>query len=206
MGCGWAMPNADLGRADAIEVINGGTVALPGGVEGPLSGLGLWLRAMAAPQSITAIGGSDNHDAGRTDNAPGTIGRPTTVVHAEALTQAAILKGIRQGRVFIDLAGDPAALLDLRVEAGASQASMGGRLRVAAGEAVTAHISARAVAGATLDLLVDEKLLARVTLASGEDVQAPLTGPVTGTSVVRALVRDARGSIVMMSNAVLIDR
>ena len=206
MGCGWAMPNADLGRADAIEVINGGAMALPGGVEGPLSGLGLWLRAMAAPQSITAIGGSDNHDAGRTDNAPGTIGRPTTVVHAEALTQAAILHGIRQGRVFIDLAGDPAALLDLRVEAGASQAPMGGRLRVAAGEAVSAHVRASAVAGASLDLLVDEKLLARVALASGKDVQVPLTGLATGTSVVRAIVRDARGSIVLISNAVLIDR
>lgn len=206
MGCGWAMPGADLGRADAIEVINGGAMALPGGVEGRLSGLGLWVRAIAAPQPITAIGGSDNHDAGRTENAPGTIGLPTTVVHAEALTQAAILQGIRQGRVFIDLAGDPAVLLDLRVEAGASQALMGGRLRVAASEVATAHVSASAAAGATLEVLVDEKLLARVALLPGKDVQVPLTGLVTGTSVVRAVVRDTRGSIVLMSNAVLIDR
>ncbi|MBU1377401.1 MAG: CehA/McbA family metallohydrolase [Alphaproteobacteria bacterium] len=109
MGCGWTA-KTDFARIPAIEAINGVNA------DGPLSGVPFWEARLNAGFPITAIGGSDNHDAGLT-GARG-VGTPTTVVYAENLSQDAILDGVRKGRVFIDVQGTRDRLLDARLEAG----------------------------------------------------------------------------------------
>ena len=106
MGCGWAAP-VDFARIGAVEVINGGIT------RGPLSGLPFWEARLSAGQRLTAIGGSDNHDAGLAPDKAASVGRPTTVVYADNLSQDAILAGLRAGRVFVDVLGTRDRLLDV---------------------------------------------------------------------------------------------
>lgn len=107
MGCGWTAP-VDFGRVDAVEVINGGITS------GPLSGVAFWEARLNAGHRLTAVGGSDNHDATLDPARASAVGRPTTVVYADGLSQDAILAGLRSGRVFIDVQGTPDRLLDTR--------------------------------------------------------------------------------------------
>ena len=99
MGCGWTAPNTDFARVNAIEVINGDLR------EGPGSGIAFWEEQLNKGLRITAIGGSDNHDADISAEARSAIGRPTTVIHAQALSEHAILDAIRAGHVFVDAEG-----------------------------------------------------------------------------------------------------
>ena len=107
MGCGWTA-KTDFARIPAIEAINGVNS------EGPLSGIAFWEARLNVGFRITAVGGSDNHDAGLPP-ARG-VGTPTTVVWAENLSQDAILDGIRQGRAFVDVQGTRERLLDVRAD------------------------------------------------------------------------------------------
>ena len=111
MGCGWTAP-VDFGRIAGVEVINGGIVS------GPLSGLPFWTARLEEGHRLTAVGGSDNHDATLDPTKANSVGRPTTVVFARNLSQDAILAGIRAGRVFIDVQGTRNRLLDVSQIAG----------------------------------------------------------------------------------------
>lgn len=126
MGCGWTA-KTDFARVPATEAINGVNS------EGPLSGIAFWEARLNAGFRITAVGGSDNHDAGLPP-ARG-VGTPTTVVWAANLSQDAILDGVRQGRVFVDVQGTRDRLLDVRAEGGTLSVRVakaaGGRLAFA---------------------------------------------------------------------------
>ncbi|OYY71283.1 CehA/McbA family metallohydrolase [Sphingomonas sp. 28-63-12] len=203
MGCGWAMPAADLRRVDAIEVVNGGAARLPGGVVGVLSGMQMWLNALSDGHPIAAIGGSDNHDGAQAADLAGTIGRPTTVVWADGLNQQAILAGIRAGRVFVDLAGTAGSMLDLAVTSDRSTATMGGQLNAKPGEALVVRVSVRAPTGCTLDILAGEDVIASRVLNDSGDYMVPINRP-ERPLVVHALVRSPEGKIRLLSNAVVV--
>lgn len=117
MGCGWTMPGTDFQQVTAIEVVNGGSVDNPGF---PAS-IAFWERQLNAGHQLTAIGGSDNHDADRGADLATAIGRPTTWIHAPELSVRGILDGIRGGQVYVDVNGSGVRLHDLRVNG----ASMG---------------------------------------------------------------------------------
>lgn len=202
MGCGWSVAGADPARADAIEVVNGGAAAAQGGAEGPVSGLDFWLAARAVG-AVTAIGGSDNHDALATGDAPGRIGRPTTVVYAERLDRTAILAGVRAGRVFIDMDGRSDSLLDLVLEAGPARVAMGGRLRRPDGAAVVAVTMVRAALGSRLELLAGDRVVASQAVTDGGVQRLPLVLP-AGPVLVRAVVRATDGRLVLIGNAVAV--
>lgn len=203
MGCGWTMPDADPARIDAIEVVNGGAARLPGGVDGALSGARQWLEILTRGRAVTAVGGSDNHDALQPVTQPGSIGRPTNVVHADGLNQAAILAGIRSGRVFIDMAGGAASMLDLRVSTGNVDVAMGGKLAAAPDTPIVARLTAHAPPGSRLELLGNDVVIATQTITGAKDYlltadrrERPLA--------IRAIVREPGGAIRMISNAVIV--
>ena len=111
MGCGWSAADTDWTRVQAIEVVNGGAVAIAGGaVETPLSGIAFWEALLNRGHRLTAIGGSDNHDVARDRN---SIGLPTTVVFARELSVPGLLDAVRGGRVFIDLDGMRDRMLEM---------------------------------------------------------------------------------------------
>lgn len=111
MGCGWTAP-VDFKRVAAVEVINGGITG------GPLAGLAFWEARLNEGHHLTAVGGSDNHDATLDPAKAPSVGRPTTVVYARNLSQDAILAGIRAGRVFVDVQGTRDRLLETTWTAG----------------------------------------------------------------------------------------
>lgn len=134
MGCGWVWPDTDWSRVTAIEAINAETLAAP------LVGTGFWYARLNEGHRLTGIGGSDNHNP---DPAPGRapIGRPTTVVHAQALSAPGILAGIRAGRVFIDVEGTRDRMLDVEASSGRARATMGATLRPGPRVSVAARIA-----------------------------------------------------------------
>ncbi len=88
------------------------------------------------------------------------VGTPTTVVYADALSQPAILQGIRSGRVFVDIEGAHLGrILDVSAEAGGAKAVMGSTLKSSAGQLVTAHVHVAGAQGDHVDLIVDGQVL-----------------------------------------------
>lgn len=202
MGCGWTMPGADLRKADAVELVNGGSAAAENGnPEGRLWGGPFWLAALEAGNAITGIGASDSHDPTRTAGEFNAVGRPTTVVYAKAFTQRAILEGIRAGRVFVDLSGGTGTMLDLQLATDRGSAPMGAEIEATPGAVMTAVVRIAGVRNATVKLLG-----ARGPLASGAvDGDAELRLPLrlaAGRHLVRAEVRSADGRLLLISNPV----
>lgn len=88
MGCGWTA-DTDYRNIHAVEVVTGADER----------GIAFWDALIRRGFRFTGIGGSDNHDAGKPLNATGSIGYPETVIHAQELSQQAILSGLRAGHV-----------------------------------------------------------------------------------------------------------
>lgn len=153
MGCGWTVPDTDWSRIAAIEVVNGGSIRAAGGiVESPISGIPFWHSLLNRGHRLTAIGGSDNHDALMPQGQPQAIGTPATWVHSEGLSVPAILNAIGAGRVFIDLAGEPGKRFDFRASAGGTIAHMGGMLDAPAGTEVRFIVETAGIVG-TLEIV-----------------------------------------------------
>jgi hypothetical protein len=118
----------DYSKLDAIEAVNGGSLNNSGSPVGQYSSIPFWEERLNAGVRITAIGGSDNHNADSPPEQASSVGVPTTVVHASELSQAAILEGIRKGHVFVDIWGSAAGLLEVEAEAKGQRAEMGDSL------------------------------------------------------------------------------
>jgi len=199
------MPIPDCTRITAVEIANGGTMQLTGSVEGSLSHIPFWQGLLDAGCRPTAIGGSDSHDPDAAADRQSPVGRPTTVVYARDLSQAAILDGVRSGRVFIDLGGQPGLFVDLAATVGGASTAMGGNLPVTGDEDVQLTITVSGVPGGLIELIT-----------GGPTSAAPETLPVHGTSEVlihslgrnpeyswiRVNVRDADGDIILISNPI----
>ncbi|MDE2486428.1 MAG: CehA/McbA family metallohydrolase [Alphaproteobacteria bacterium] len=138
MGCGWSA-KADFAGVQAIEVENGGALRASHGTDA-LSGLAFWEARLNAGLRVTAIGGSDNHDATLPPDEPSSVGYPTTVVHAPELSEAAILAAIRAGHVFVDVTGSRDRLLEVTARDRGQEAEMGDALLAAEGSTVAVRV------------------------------------------------------------------
>ena len=207
MGCGWSAPNTDFSLVTSIEVANGGAEHTFPNVESILSGLPFWERRLNAGDVITAVGGSDNHDAGMAPNIASAVGRPTTVVEASELSEHAILEGIRLGRVFIDLDGTRDRVLDLNAVDGRDTAKMGGLLVVANDELVTFTAHLEGVAEGRLQVIEDGKTIdgpADPTVGPGVTERTFQIRTDWDKHWVRLNVRDAKGRLLLIGNPIYI--
>lgn len=207
MGCGWTAPGFDFARADAVEVVNGGALKLTGKADGLVSGLPFWRSLLNAGLHPTAVGGSDNHDADTPKSEP-AVGSPTTVVWAAELSERAVLAGLKAGHVFIDVDSDPARRLELWADAGAGRVMMGDRLGLAADHKATLTVQAVGAAGGRLELMRDGSLLVDPALGPALEADAVRTLVLTGDGRrhwIQALVRDAGGRLILISNPVYLD-
>ena len=199
MGCGWTAPYTDYSRVQAVEVINGGAA------EGPLSGLAFWEARLNEGLQITAIGGSDNHDASLDPARAPAIGVPTTVVRAPELSQAAILRAIRQGHVFLDVAGTRERLLEVTARAGAAEAQMGDQIAAPAGAKVSLAVRVVGVPGGRIVLAGDGARLAALADPNLSGSDQTLAFDLTADGRPRWLrvdVRDAGGRLVLLGNPI----
>jgi hypothetical protein len=205
MGCGWApAPAADLSRLQAVEVVNGQDVATP------RSGLPFWHEQLQQGYRLTAIGGSDLHDVTSTDlfPPPGRVGVPTTVVHAEALSIAAILAGIRAGAVFIDTAGTRDRRLDFSAHVNDRIVQMGGEFELAAGSQAALHVRVVNVAGGTVEIVRDGAVAREFPAHAIESDDHQSSFEQAGDGLrhwIRVNVRDRDGRIALIGNPIYLN-
>ncbi|MDO8913667.1 MAG: CehA/McbA family metallohydrolase [Phenylobacterium sp.] len=205
MGCGWVAKPTDFARIQAIEVVNGGSLAFPGGAESAVSGIPFWEARLNAGHRITAVGGSDNHDTGLSPTKPGAIGYPTTVVHAADLSQVSILEGLRRGHVFIDVEGEGERLLEVTATLGDQTAQMGDQLLAQAGDAVLLQVHVSGVAGGVVELRGDGASLAAVRRLDITSQDQTLSFQIKADGAahwLRVDVRGADGRLRLLGNPV----
>jgi hypothetical protein len=202
MGCGWSpSPPADMSLVNSIEVMNGG------GGGGFFPSIRFWEQQLSKGYRLTAVGGSDNHHADWPLDKIGSVGSPTTVVHANDLSVAAILDGIRAGHVFLDLTGSRDKLLELRAHDSHSSAEMGEDLEQQKGEALALQIHVTACEGASLRMLIDgqeSSTLPQQGITSGDQTFNMNWTPDGSRHWLRAEVRDSQGQLLLFSNPVYI--
>lgn len=190
MGCGWTPdPAVDYSRVQAVEVVNGGDA------DTPYSGIPFWEKLLNGGRHITAVGGSDNHDATLDGITAGgaPIGRPTTVVRAEALSMPAILAGIRAGHVFVDVQGSGKRSLELGASVAGTKVTveMGGTLDVANGSDVVFVAKTREVAGGRLEVIRNGERVQSLVIPAGQD--ASMEFPLRADDALRWARVDVRG-------------
>ncbi len=126
-GCSWEHTDAetDYAKVDAIEVATGpaGLQQEPNPGPNPFTPLAVrfWEHGIDADgvssHKIAAVGSSDSHNAGRSDNplTQSPIGQATTVVFADELSEGAIKRGVEAGHTYVKMWGNDGP--DLRLEA-----------------------------------------------------------------------------------------
>lgn len=195
-GCGWDAPNTPWPDIAAVEVVNGGVI------EGRTAGLPFWYARLNEGHRLTGLGGSDDHGA---RSAHSRIGAPTTVVFARELSEAALLEGIRSGRVYVRTRGPEGPTLDLTASAGGHETPMGGTLRLASVEApIRLDIRVGRASGQRLEIVRNGVIEATLDVPSGDTVLShTLTLGVGGWVHVR--LRDAAG-LTALGNPVYASR
>lgn len=209
MGCAWEPPTpVDMSLFTGIEVINGGRIML--------SSADFWDKQLAKGLRLTAIGGSDNHNAPSNAGVPGSIGWPTTVVEANELSVSAILDGIERGRVFIDLTGSPGKVIDIEAQdttAGSPShedrtARMGEVLQSPAGDSIAFHVHLAGCPRSTVHLFLDGRespSLGPLVTGAGDETPSFQWTSDGHAHWLRAEVRDANGSLMLVSNPIYIN-
>ena len=199
MGCGWTMDDADYAKADAVEIVNGASLASADrDAEGVVSAIPFWTRRLAEGFAMAPVGGSDNHDPDR--EGLGAVGAPITVVEAADLTPQALFAGIRAGRTFVIV--EPAAgplHVDFVARAGERIARMGGALRSAQSR-VRLVPEVEAPAGSVVQFYRGRQVIAELPsaeAAKGVDVELG-----RGRHPIHLRIRSASGELLAIGNAV----
>lgn len=202
MGCGWT-PKEPINPhlITTIEAVNGGAE------EGQYSGTSFWEKYLDQGRRVTAIGGSDNHNALLPVGAKNAIGSPTTVIYADNLSVASILEGIRKGHVFIDLSASRNRLLDVSAEDGGQKAMMGDALAAPSGSTIKIFAHIIDCAGYQLRFLLDGQPVAALnTTISQPDQAATLTLSADGKKHwLRPDVITPDGKLILLGNPIYLN-
>jgi hypothetical protein len=207
MGCGWTVKDTDFARIQAVEAVNGGSLRLPGGAESVISGISFWEARLNAGFRLTAVGGSDNHDASIDPATRTGIGYPTTVVHAAALSQPAILAAIRAGHVFVDITGSRDKRLEVAATSGGHSAEMGDALAAPTGAPIRVSIHVTHAAGASLSLAGDrpKPKLADAMLTGDDETRSFEVAGDGRRHWLRVDVRGPDGKLWLMGNPIYLN-
>jgi hypothetical protein len=200
MGCGWTA-ETPWSRVEVMEAVNGGSVRA-GKVEGSGSGIAFWEARLNQGLRITAIGGSDNHDAlDAKGERQSPVGTPATVVWTNELSQTAMIAGLRSGRVFIDLENKPGRSADIDVRVGDRSGHMGDAFKLAPGDWADVVLKVEGAPGARIEPRTFNGLL---RFPDGQDSNHyQLTYATEPQSAwMRFNVYSAEGKLIMISNPV----
>lgn len=111
IGCAWSHGDDALDGAHAVEIVTGANTLF---LEGSLA---FWDSKIDRGFSLAAIGGSDDHRAGRdTGFAAARIGTPTTMVYASELSAKAIIDGVRRGLTVVRRGGNDGPMAELAMD------------------------------------------------------------------------------------------
>ncbi|WP_353218000.1 CehA/McbA family metallohydrolase [Sandarakinorhabdus sp.] len=202
MGCGWTLPGTDWRSITAIEIANGGAMAITGGrLDTPLSGIKYWEKLLSEGHRLAPIAGSDNHDPALAAPDPRAIGSVVTAIWADALSTPAIMAGLRSGRVFVDADAAAGRTLELFALTPAGKIPMGGTARLPTGAELPVEIALTRCTNCTITLIINGTPQPPRTVA-GPDTLLAMDAPITRPGWLRAEVRDAVGRLVLVGNAI----
>jgi hypothetical protein len=154
IGCAWAH-DVDPKSLDAIEIATAGSSVL---FLQPT--LDLWETWAEAGARLAAVGGSDDHRAGKDLGAFGApIGTPTTMVYATELSTAGLLEGLREQRTVVKVRGPDDPMVDLSVVPGGERGVLV-RATITGGAGLTARWITNGGAGDDLPIDADPLELA----------------------------------------------
>jgi hypothetical protein len=197
MGCGWTAPNTDFSRIHVLEAVNGPDA------DGEKSGVPVWQKQLNRGLHITAIGGSDNHNALIKPGQNNAIGTPTTVVYANTLSESAILAGIRAGHVFIDTDGTKSRSMTLTAKQGTHTAMMGDTIPAPQGTEIVFTLTVTDAAGLHAVLITDGKASPMPDVfGEGTQTRTFSTQSHGVPHTVRVEVRDAEGKLKLLGNPI----
>ncbi len=189
-GCGWSAPNTDWSQVEALEVLNMFTVT------GPTAGEPFWHARLNEGHRITGVGGSDDH--GAATRAGSAVGTPTTVIQADALSEAALLRGIRAGRVYIKVRGPEGP--DVEFTAPGVSAAMGDVVKLqSAPQRVLFRLQVKRAIGQRIEVIrngaVVEQAVAQPIASADASVEFQVE--VKRGDWVRVNLRDATGTTLL---------
>jgi hypothetical protein len=189
IGCGWHH-DVDPLTIDAVEIQTG---ILPGAP--------YWEDLTAQGSHAAAVGGSDDHRAGKDLGVlDSPIGTPTTLVYASELSVAAILQGIRDARTVVKLTGPQAPMIETELS---------GRREGDTVFATDATLRATVTGGAGTTLRVFKNgTMVDEAAVSGDPFQHEFTtsAPETGEDRYRHEVVDATNRVLTVTSYVWLQR
>jgi MYXO-CTERM domain-containing protein len=200
IGCAWRHADTDWSKVSGIEVITGNW-SLGVGAFVPQV-LAMWDGLLDQGHRIAAIGGSDDHTAGRNEGPTGSpIGSPTTRVLADNLSEAAIIDAIRHGRTIVQLRGpdDPVVDAVMRAPSGGS-AEIGDDVDGVERAELAIHVTGGA--GTFAELWRNGAMIGEPHPVTGDDVTLTLDdAPGAGDFRYRVeLINDANQRLVVTSH------
>lgn len=140
IGCAWRHATTDWSKVAGLELITG-RWEISEAAFVPLV-IAMWDRLLDQGFRIAAIGGSDDHTAGRDEGTMGSpIGSPTTRVLADDLSEAAIVEAVRRGRTIVQLRGPDDPLVDVALETATGTAEIGDEVDGIAHVKLTIHVA-----------------------------------------------------------------
>ncbi|HSD89958.1 MAG TPA: CehA/McbA family metallohydrolase [Kofleriaceae bacterium] len=201
IGCAWRhVDDTPWAKVSGIEIITGpfdiGVQAFVPRV------ITLWDQLLDQGNRIAAIGGSDDHRAG-TDTGPtaSIIASPTTLVHADNLSEAAIVKAVREGRTVVQLRGPGDPFVEMTLDAGmlATPAEIGDE--VSGQNNITVHVHVVGGDGTIAQLWRDGQKVTQKPVA-GADTTVDITdAPADGLHRYRIeVINDLNQRIVVTSH------
>lgn len=202
MGCGWSVKDTDYSRVHVIEAINGDNV------DNSHSSVPFWEKRLNDGFRVTAIGGSDNHNATLPVGHEAAIGKPTTVVYAANLSEKAVLDGVLAGHVFIDVQGSHDRAMEFAATVGTQKAMMGDVLTVPKGTTLHLELTLKHLEGAHVELVRDGAVLpfARGAIVKSAQEMLQQDESMDGERHwLRVNVRDAQGKLLMLGNPVYVN-
>ena len=200
MGCGWSVKDTDFRRVHGIEALNGGSL------DGSQSGIPFWQARLNDGFRVTATGGSDNHNASYAPEHMSAVGRPTTVVYAANLSEQAVLEGIREGHVFVDVLGSPDRAIEFTAATGEQKAAMGDAMKAPSGTKVHFALTMVNLAGAHAEEVRDgvAKPLGDMVKGARETQEFDEVSD-GGRHWVRVNVRGEDGKLLVLGNPVYLN-
>ena len=195
-GCGWSEESTDYSKLEVMEVINGTEV------ETAISGIPVWDGLLNEGYRIIGIGGSDDHNAK-------TIGIPTTMVFAEALSEQGLLAAVREGKVYIRTQGNDSPEIEFWATSRDKKWEMGEVIPTSDLEegTLTVHLKIEDKGRSRLELIkngvvtnIPESAISR----SGNSASFSQEVEVQEGDWVRINLRNEEGEITVISNPVFV--
>lgn len=127
---GWRYPEFDLNNADLIEVYCSSER------DSTLSYPSFYDMLLSKGLHLTAVGSSDSHHP--TQSGPWKLGQVRTYIYAEALSQAALLAGLKAGHAYISI---NQCEMNMTAQCGSHVAMMGDTLPILSNQHVVITVS-----------------------------------------------------------------